>query len=206
MVEAGQFERTFKSSFWCWGPWYHPDLCLNMNCTCVYTCVFSDAGAPVYMYEFQYHPSFSSDLKPGMVMGDHGDELFSVFGAPFTKGNSSLLAMCLEIGGLDSGLLWVSLRGFLLFDLRFMVHQNRAKLTWAVSSLSCFNGHERGQCLCPQHSLLESRCVTSPAGHCLRMRVPVVSHSQGLEKVGICINLKLSTKCLSICLYIFKMT
>ncbi|OBS70051.1 hypothetical protein A6R68_01409, partial [Neotoma lepida] len=44
-----------------------------------------DAGATVYMYEFQYHPSFSSDLKPEMVMGDHGDELFSVFGAPFTK-------------------------------------------------------------------------------------------------------------------------
>ncbi|XP_027261887.1 liver carboxylesterase 1 [Cricetulus griseus] len=48
-----------------------------------------DAGAPIYMYEFQYHPSFSSDLKPGMVMGDHGDELFSVFGAPFTKGVAS---------------------------------------------------------------------------------------------------------------------
>ncbi|XP_051025088.1 liver carboxylesterase 1-like [Acomys russatus] len=48
-----------------------------------------DAGAPVYMYEFQYHPSFSSDLKPGVVMGDHGDELFSVFGAPFTKGDAS---------------------------------------------------------------------------------------------------------------------
>ncbi|KAL6084904.1 hypothetical protein STEG23_036274 [Scotinomys teguina] len=48
-----------------------------------------DAGAPVYMYEFQYHPSFSSDLKPEMVIGDHGDELFSVFGAPFTKGDAS---------------------------------------------------------------------------------------------------------------------
>ncbi|KAK7800754.1 hypothetical protein U0070_021048 [Myodes glareolus] len=47
------------------------------------------AGAPVYMYEFQYHPSFSSDLKPETVMGDHGDELFSVFGAPFTKGGAS---------------------------------------------------------------------------------------------------------------------
>ncbi|CAO2610493.1 Liver carboxylesterase 1, partial [Lemmus lemmus] len=48
-----------------------------------------DARAPVYMYEFQYHPSFSSDLKPEMVMEDHGDELFSVFGAPFTKGGAS---------------------------------------------------------------------------------------------------------------------
>nr|XP_048301469.1 liver carboxylesterase 1-like [Myodes glareolus] len=50
---------------------------------------YRDAGAPVYMYEFQYHPSFSSDLKPETVMGDHGDELFSVFGAPFTKGGAS---------------------------------------------------------------------------------------------------------------------
>ncbi|KAL1784716.1 liver carboxylesterase 1 [Sigmodon hispidus] len=48
-----------------------------------------DAGAPIYMYEFKYYPSFSSDLKPRMVMGDHGDELFSVFGAPFTKGGAS---------------------------------------------------------------------------------------------------------------------
>ncbi|XP_075833038.1 liver carboxylesterase 1-like [Microtus pennsylvanicus] len=48
-----------------------------------------DAGAPVYMYEFQYRPSFSSDLKPENVTGDHGDELFSVFGAPFTKGGAS---------------------------------------------------------------------------------------------------------------------
>ncbi|CAO2610494.1 Liver carboxylesterase 1 [Lemmus lemmus] len=54
-----------------------------------WTGVFSDARAPVYMYEFQYHPSFSSDLKPEMVMEDHGDELFSVFGAPFTKGGAS---------------------------------------------------------------------------------------------------------------------
>ncbi|TKC33503.1 hypothetical protein EI555_016054, partial [Monodon monoceros] len=44
-----------------------------------------DAGAPTYMYEFQYHPSFSSEMKPKTVMGDHGDELFSVFGAPFVK-------------------------------------------------------------------------------------------------------------------------
>ncbi|CAI9162088.1 unnamed protein product [Rangifer tarandus platyrhynchus] len=44
-----------------------------------------DAGAPTYMYEFRYRPSFSSELKPETVIGDHGDELFSVFGAPFLK-------------------------------------------------------------------------------------------------------------------------
>ncbi|XP_011921306.1 PREDICTED: liver carboxylesterase 1-like isoform X3 [Cercocebus atys] len=48
-----------------------------------------DAGAPTYMYEFQYRPSFSSDMKPKTVIGDHGDELFSVFGAPFLKAGAS---------------------------------------------------------------------------------------------------------------------
>ncbi|VTJ52099.1 Hypothetical predicted protein [Marmota monax] len=48
-----------------------------------------DAGAPTYMYEFQYHPSFASDKRPKKVLGDHGDELFSVFGAPFLKEGAS---------------------------------------------------------------------------------------------------------------------
>ncbi|XP_021116541.1 liver carboxylesterase 1 isoform X3 [Heterocephalus glaber] len=48
-----------------------------------------DARAPTYMYEFQYHPSFSSDLKPKAVKGDHGDEIFSVFGVPFLKEGAS---------------------------------------------------------------------------------------------------------------------
>ncbi|XP_055284608.1 liver carboxylesterase-like [Moschus berezovskii] len=50
---------------------------------------YRDAGAPIYMYEFQYRPSFSSELKPKTVIGDHGDELFSVFGAPFLKDGAS---------------------------------------------------------------------------------------------------------------------
>ncbi|XP_010637258.1 liver carboxylesterase 1 isoform X2 [Fukomys damarensis] len=48
-----------------------------------------DAGAPTYMYEFQYRPSFSSPLKPSSVVGDHGDEIFSVFGTPFLKEGAS---------------------------------------------------------------------------------------------------------------------
>ncbi|XP_058383684.1 liver carboxylesterase 1-like [Diceros bicornis minor] len=48
-----------------------------------------DAGAPTYMYEFEYRPSFSSDLRPKTVKGDHGDELYSVFGAPFLKEGAS---------------------------------------------------------------------------------------------------------------------
>ncbi|XP_033613911.1 liver carboxylesterase 1 isoform X2 [Fukomys damarensis] len=48
-----------------------------------------DAGAPTYMYEFQYRPSFSPAMKPKTVVGDHGDELASVFGAPILRGSSS---------------------------------------------------------------------------------------------------------------------
>ncbi|XP_047384592.1 liver carboxylesterase 1-like isoform X2 [Sciurus carolinensis] len=48
-----------------------------------------DAGAPTYMYEFQYRPSFASDARPKTVIGDHGDELFSVFGSPFLKEGAS---------------------------------------------------------------------------------------------------------------------
>ncbi|XP_042133243.2 carboxylesterase 1C-like isoform X2 [Peromyscus maniculatus bairdii] len=48
-----------------------------------------DAGVPTYMYEFQYRPSFVSDKRPKMVIGDHGDEIFSVFGAPFLKEGAS---------------------------------------------------------------------------------------------------------------------
>ncbi|XP_006998555.3 liver carboxylesterase 1F-like [Peromyscus maniculatus bairdii] len=48
-----------------------------------------DTGAPTYMYEFQYHPSFSSHARPKDVVGDHGDEVYSVFGAPLLRGNTS---------------------------------------------------------------------------------------------------------------------
>ncbi|CAO2610542.1 Liver carboxylesterase 1 [Lemmus lemmus] len=48
-----------------------------------------DAGAPTYMYEFQYRPSFVSDMRPKTVKGDHGDDLFSVLGAPFLKDGAS---------------------------------------------------------------------------------------------------------------------
>ncbi|XP_049976783.1 carboxylesterase 1D-like [Alexandromys fortis] len=48
-----------------------------------------DAGAPTYMYEFEYRPSFVSNMRPKAVIGDHGDELFSVFGSPFLKDGAS---------------------------------------------------------------------------------------------------------------------
>uniref|UniRef100_A0A8C6GS67 Carboxylic ester hydrolase n=1 Tax=Mus spicilegus TaxID=10103 RepID=A0A8C6GS67_MUSSI len=48
-----------------------------------------DAGAPTYMYEYQYRPSFVSDDRPQELLGDHADELFSVWGAPFLKEGAS---------------------------------------------------------------------------------------------------------------------
>lgn len=68
------------------------------------------------MYEFQYRPSFSSDKKPKTVIGDHGDELFSVFGAPFLKGDGPLVTTTLELGDLGSSLGLVALGKFLLLS------------------------------------------------------------------------------------------
>ncbi|XP_040109948.1 liver carboxylesterase 1 isoform X2 [Oryx dammah] len=48
-----------------------------------------DAGVPTYMYEFQYRPSFSPKVKPKRVIGDHGDEVFSVFGIPVLQDGAS---------------------------------------------------------------------------------------------------------------------
>uniref|UniRef100_A0A8D2JSY9 Carboxylic ester hydrolase n=1 Tax=Sciurus vulgaris TaxID=55149 RepID=A0A8D2JSY9_SCIVU len=47
------------------------------------------AGAPTYMYEFQYRPSFASDTRPKTVIADHGDDVYSVFGIPFLKEGAS---------------------------------------------------------------------------------------------------------------------
>uniref|UniRef100_A0A4W2E8P5 Carboxylic ester hydrolase n=1 Tax=Bos indicus x Bos taurus TaxID=30522 RepID=A0A4W2E8P5_BOBOX len=48
-----------------------------------------DAGVPTYMYEFQYRPRFSSELKSKTVIGDHGDEQSSVFGIPVLQDGAS---------------------------------------------------------------------------------------------------------------------
>ncbi|XP_052022407.1 liver carboxylesterase 1-like [Apodemus sylvaticus] len=48
-----------------------------------------DAGAPTYMYEFKYRPSFVSDMRPKTVIADHGDEVYSVWGTPFLKEGAS---------------------------------------------------------------------------------------------------------------------
>ncbi|XP_056909317.1 carboxylesterase 5A-like [Takifugu flavidus] len=55
-----------------------------------------DAGAPVYLYEFQHSPSFLKDKRPSFVKSGHGDEIFSVFGFCFTVSHIKLGSACSE--------------------------------------------------------------------------------------------------------------
>uniref|UniRef100_A0AAR2JHH3 Carboxylic ester hydrolase n=1 Tax=Pygocentrus nattereri TaxID=42514 RepID=A0AAR2JHH3_PYGNA len=42
-----------------------------------------DAGAHVYMYEFQHRPNLFKDIRPSFVKADHADDVGFVFGACF---------------------------------------------------------------------------------------------------------------------------
>ncbi|XP_063054690.1 fatty acyl-CoA hydrolase precursor, medium chain-like [Engraulis encrasicolus] len=46
-----------------------------------------DAGAHVYMYEFQHPPSLLAAKRPSFTKSDHGDEIAFVFGYCFQKGH-----------------------------------------------------------------------------------------------------------------------
>ncbi|KAJ8375876.1 hypothetical protein SKAU_G00064560 [Synaphobranchus kaupii] len=46
-----------------------------------------DAGAPVYLYEFQHAPSVVRDTRASFTKSDHGDEIHFVFGACFWDGH-----------------------------------------------------------------------------------------------------------------------
>ncbi|XP_051979151.1 fatty acyl-CoA hydrolase precursor, medium chain-like [Xyrauchen texanus] len=46
-----------------------------------------DAGAPVFMYEFQHPPSILQKQRPSFVGSDHGDEVVFVFGFCFANGH-----------------------------------------------------------------------------------------------------------------------
>uniref|UniRef100_A0A665VPK9 Carboxylic ester hydrolase n=1 Tax=Echeneis naucrates TaxID=173247 RepID=A0A665VPK9_ECHNA len=54
-----------------------------------------DAGAPVYLYEYQHPPSFLLAKRPSFVQSDHGDEIFTVFGLCFTN-DQIILKECTE--------------------------------------------------------------------------------------------------------------
>uniref|UniRef100_UPI003AAEE164 fatty acyl-CoA hydrolase precursor, medium chain-like n=1 Tax=Centroberyx gerrardi TaxID=166262 RepID=UPI003AAEE164 len=55
-----------------------------------------DAGAPVYLYEYQYAPKFLQEKRPSFVGSDHGDELFTVLGLCFTTTHVKIEDVCTE--------------------------------------------------------------------------------------------------------------
>ncbi|XP_062860245.1 carboxylesterase 3 [Trichomycterus rosablanca] len=55
-----------------------------------------DAGAHVYMYEFQHRPSVFKDLRPSFVKADHADDVGFVFGACFWMGHIKVIGTTTE--------------------------------------------------------------------------------------------------------------
>ncbi|KAM9377868.1 fatty acyl-CoA hydrolase precursor, medium chain isoform 2-T2 [Pholidichthys leucotaenia] len=55
-----------------------------------------DAGAPVYLYEYQHPPNFLQEKRPSFVRSDHGDEIFPVLGLCFTNVHIKLIDACTE--------------------------------------------------------------------------------------------------------------
>ncbi|KAM9607148.1 LOW QUALITY PROTEIN: carboxylesterase 3 [Trichechus inunguis] len=53
---------------------------------------FANFGVPIFFYEFHHRPSSFVKIKPDWVRADHGAELAFMFGGPFLKDESSLLA------------------------------------------------------------------------------------------------------------------
>uniref|UniRef100_A0A3Q3KBZ2 Carboxylic ester hydrolase n=1 Tax=Monopterus albus TaxID=43700 RepID=A0A3Q3KBZ2_MONAL len=53
-----------------------------------------DAGAPVYLYEYQHPPKFLQVKRPSFVGTDHGDEIFTVLGFCFTTTHVKLAGEC----------------------------------------------------------------------------------------------------------------
>ncbi|XP_053171374.1 fatty acyl-CoA hydrolase precursor, medium chain-like isoform X1 [Scomber japonicus] len=58
--------------------------------------VHRDAGAPVYLYEYQHPPKFLQAKRPSFVGSDHADEIYTVFGFCFTTTHVKLADACPE--------------------------------------------------------------------------------------------------------------
>ncbi|XP_072290621.1 pyrethroid hydrolase Ces2e-like [Eucyclogobius newberryi] len=54
----------------------------------------TDAGAPVYVYEYNFSPPMQKKLRPDFVGADHGDEVFAVFGMCLTTTHIQLNEEC----------------------------------------------------------------------------------------------------------------
>uniref|UniRef100_A0A2K5L1L0 Carboxylic ester hydrolase n=1 Tax=Cercocebus atys TaxID=9531 RepID=A0A2K5L1L0_CERAT len=66
---------------------FPPAPCSTLPACLTFPDLCSDAGAPVYFYEFQHRPQCFEDTKPAFVKADHADEVRFVFGGAFLKGD-----------------------------------------------------------------------------------------------------------------------
>uniref|UniRef100_A0A2I3LPS0 Carboxylesterase type B domain-containing protein n=1 Tax=Papio anubis TaxID=9555 RepID=A0A2I3LPS0_PAPAN len=64
-----------------------PAPCSTLHACLTFPDLCSDAGAPVYFYEFRHRPQCFEDTKPAFVKADHADEVRFVFGGAFLKGD-----------------------------------------------------------------------------------------------------------------------
>uniref|UniRef100_A0A8C6WX02 Carboxylesterase type B domain-containing protein n=2 Tax=Neogobius melanostomus TaxID=47308 RepID=A0A8C6WX02_9GOBI len=53
-----------------------------------------DAGAPVYLYEYNFALQMLKKLRPDFVGTDHGDDIFIMFGSCFTTKHVKIVAEC----------------------------------------------------------------------------------------------------------------
>lgn len=60
----------------------------------------SDAGVPVYLYEFVHRPEVHNRTRPSFVKADHADEVGFMFGGCFWEGHIKITGM-LAIDAVD---------------------------------------------------------------------------------------------------------
>lgn len=53
--------------------------------------VLSDAGVPVYLYEFAYRADVHRHSRPSFVKADHADDVAFMFGSCFWDGHTKLI-------------------------------------------------------------------------------------------------------------------
>ncbi|RVE72032.1 hypothetical protein OJAV_G00057580, partial [Oryzias javanicus] len=53
-----------------------------------------DAGVPVYLYEYQFPPTFLQKTRPSFVKCDHGDDIFTIMGFCFTTTDVKINETC----------------------------------------------------------------------------------------------------------------
>ncbi|KAK7891740.1 hypothetical protein WMY93_023703 [Mugilogobius chulae] len=57
----------------------------------------ADAGAPVFLYEYNFIAQMLKKMRPDFVGADHSDDLFGVFGLCFTTTHAVIIEQCSKI-------------------------------------------------------------------------------------------------------------